>query len=623
MIDQIPHLESTYPELNIPLDGRYQVIEILAAKAWARAYLAQDLHRPSKPECVIRQLKPIPAVPNYTQTVEGLFAGEAAALEHLGTHPQIPQLLACFQDSNGFYTVHEWIDGVFLKDELDKRKRWSTEAVMHLLQSVLAPLAFAHQSGSVHGHLQPSHLLRRLQDGQWTLIDFSGMQEIQLALSTIYGVATIPENISQLVYQPPEQLQGLCCPANDVYALGMIAIQALTGLEPGKFCVDPQTDELIWQKHILLDGSSLQNQLIAVLDGMVQRDITKRFATAHEVQMALENIALEDLLQSQMPTLLVPTISATLSEGPKMMAENRFQTNDIDLPEKLKAVSVNSFIVSVSGDAIANNLLTPDSEKHAITTNTSSETSSHDRAPEHPELETFISPPSLQISVGGIAVAATFAAVGWGLLNSVDWSAPTQVRGENPQPSEKSNASTASDSGNLLQRWRTQWQQGMTNYQKAEQAFSQKRWADVSQLASDIPNVPYWHAQGKQLARKAIALAEPESFQMLQSAYQSAQERNFTQALGKLNQIVPGTSVEAIAQTKLTEYREKQNIKAWADLQKAYDHASVRDFTQALAYLYQVPEGTTAYATAQQKILEYKEKNQIRTQTLMQAVETF
>lgn len=581
MVDQIPHIAVAYPDLNVPLDGRYQVLKILAAQTWVRTYLAQDLHRPSKPECVIRHFKILPTVPNYTAIVEGLFAGEATALEHLGTHSQIPRLLACFQDSNGFYTVHEWIDGVLLSEELQATGRWSAEAVVTLLQSVLSPLAFVHQSGSVHGNLKPTHLLRRLQDEQWMLIDFGGMQQIQLALATVYSPDMPPAAVQQM-YQPPEQLQGIICPASDVYALGMIAIQALTGMPPTNLRLNPQTPEVLWKDHLTAESSAVQEVLTAVLDDMVQWDISKRLATAHEVQMALE----ERLHRS-------PLTIPVLSIAPVWVEEKSEQPTNI---------------VPMIGEVSVLGQSTSDSEVALTTVETGVDRASQQKS---------FSNSTLRVSAGGMAVAATFAAVGWGLLNSVDWSQPTFWSGDK----QASNDARAQSSETLLKRWGKQWQQGMANYRKAELAFNEKRWSEARQWATDMPDVPFWRNHGKRLAHKAIAQAEPESFQMLQSAYQLAQARNFTEALVKLEQVVPGTSVEAIAQTKQTEYREKQNIKALADLQKAYDRAILRDFTKALTYLYQIPEGTSAYTVAQQKIVEYKQKEKIRAQVLVEAAD--
>lgn len=86
---------------------------------------------------------------------------------------------------------------------------------------------------------------------------------------------------------------------------------------------------------------------------------------------------------------------------------------------------------------------------------------------------------------------------------------------------------------------------------------------------------------------------------------------------------MPETSAGAIAQTKVDEYTVKQTVKAQADLQKAYDRAILRDFTQALTYLGQVPQGTPAYAIAQKKVVEYSRKAQIRARLMLKSAANY
>lgn len=621
MTGQIPHIEETYPELNVPLNGRYQVIEILAVQTWMRTYLAQDLHRPSKPECLIQHFKIIPTVPHYTGMVEDLFVGEAAALEYLGTHPQIPQLLACFQDSNGFYLVHEWIEGISLEAELRSHPCWSAAAIVQLLHSVLEPLAFVHQVGSIHGNLNPSHLLRRQRDGQWILVDFNGMQQIQMALETAYGLETPMTIALQQVYYPPEQLQGLVCPASDVYALGMIAIQALTGKHPSDFQMNPQTAEILWKEHLTPDTIATHKELIALLGDMVQCDVTKRLATAHEVRIALE-ARLQEASKAIMPVLAISQEGVPLETPLLPILEKPIPAEEIREPKEVATEGIsNRTIVPVVPNTSDAPEVTP-VDPHAEDALVVAQSNHLDFVPKEQGLIPARARPVLRVSFGGMTVAATFAAVGWGLLNSVDWSENSLQTGQKSnQVTGASKDSQSQSRETLLQQWGKQWQKGMVQYRQAELAFNQKRWAEARQLATDMPNVPYWQNYGKRLARRAISQAEPESFQLLQAAYQSAQAKNFTEALTKLNQIVPGTSVEATAKTKVVEYREKQNIKAAADLQRAYDRATMRDFTKALTYLYQIPEGTPAYNLAQQKIQEYKYKEKVRAQSLIQAAE--
>ncbi|EKQ70888.1 serine/threonine protein kinase [Leptolyngbyaceae cyanobacterium JSC-12] len=588
MSNLVPHTDVDYPELSTPLDGRYQVIEILMAKLWARTYLAQDLRRPSQSECIIHHLKVIPMIPDYAEIARELLTREAAILEQVGMHSQIPQLLAYFEDTNGFYIVQELIQGRSLSTELQPQMPWQVEDVVCFLQDALEPLAMLHRYGSMHGNLKPQNILRREQDGRLVLIDIHSLLHIQLTLMAAHGLAVPPLEAAQRGYQPLEQLQGLPCPASDVYAIGMIAIQLLTGVQPTEFRVNPQTTvEILWKEHLPPSISRLQQGLVALLDNMVQWDVSQRFANAEQALMALQDLKQMCLSMEQQfalektrvsPAALPPISTVERSET------SGFTTMVVEpgpMPNSSKQVS---FFLKT--------LLI-----HAITS------------------------PSLRVSAGGIAIATTCAAIGWGLLNSVDWSDKSTKLWERftraTDPSNHPKHQSGKTVKAVHQQWQKDWNQASITFQRAETAFKQRQWAEAKQLSTNLPNIPYWQYRGNELAAKAISQAETEASKLIQSAYDSAYQRNFTEALAQLNQIMPETSVGKQARAKIVEYREKQVIKAWADLQKAYDQAIVRNFSQALIYLYQIPKETPAYTIAQRKIVEYKEKEKIRARILL------
>lgn len=594
MSNSVSRTDVRYPELNAPLDGRYQVIEILTAKLWARTYLAQDLRRPSQSECVIHHLKTISMVPNYAETARELLTREAAMLEQVGEHSQIPQLLAWFEDKNGFYIVQEFIHGRSLSDELQPGVQWQAAEVVQFLQNVLEPLAVVHRHGTMHGNLQPNSLLRRNQDGQLVLIDFHNLLHIQLMLMAAQGLVLPSLEGPQKGYQPLEQLQGSPCPASDIYAIGMMGIQALTGVPPADLRVNPTgTVEILWKEHLQPADSVLQPKLVELLDTMTQWDVTRRYGNADEVLLALQ-----DLQQAWSP-VEPPLIVKAVPEIPAASA---------------LVVATSSAIEPVQ----AASLVPIDDAELAI-------------APQSGRQETAfiktlalraVASPSVRVSAGGIALATTCAAVGWGLLNSVDWSdKSTKLWDRFTRVTDTSNNPNQRSVKSVHQQWQKDWQQASTTFQKAEVAFQQGEWAEVKELSASLPDIPYWRDRGNQLAEKAISEAETESGKRMQTAYDYAYRRDFTKALAELNQILPETTVGQRAKAKITEYQEKQEIKAWSDLQKAYDQAIARDFSQALVYLYQIPKETAVHPVAQKKIAEYKQKERIRARMLLSKAE--
>lgn len=90
------------------LVGRYQIISHLGGGGFGETFVAYDTQLPGKPKCVVKKLKPQATDPTTLQTARRLFDTEAQVLYKLGTHNQIPQLLAYFEENEEFYLVQEF-----------------------------------------------------------------------------------------------------------------------------------------------------------------------------------------------------------------------------------------------------------------------------------------------------------------------------------------------------------------------------------------------------------------------------------------------------------------------------------------------------------------------------------
>lgn len=262
------------------LDGRYQVIDVLGGGSFSQTYIAEDTRRPGKPKCVIKHLQPDTSDAEHLTTANRLFKSEAETLEKLGRHNQIPQLFAYIEEE--FCLVQEFIEGHPLNVELPPEHRWSEGKVLQLLTEGLQVLEYVHQQDVIHRDLKPENLIRRQSDGKIVLIDFGAVKQIQRSLATQTHVnATIAIGTSG--YCPTEQGQGKPRPSSDLYALGMIAIQAFTGVHPTELEEDPQTGELLWQH--LAPGSP---KLTEVITKMVRYHFKDRYPTATEALAAVQ-----------------------------------------------------------------------------------------------------------------------------------------------------------------------------------------------------------------------------------------------------------------------------------------------------------------------------------------------
>ena len=276
------------------LQGRYQVFQTLSAGGFCQTYLAEDTHVHGYPTCVVKHLLPASNHPDSLQTLRWLFTGEAQALAKLGNYDRIPQLLAHFEENQEFYLVQEFIPGHTLSAELQPGHCWHESQVIQLLQEVLGILEFVHSHGLIHRDVKPSNLIRRQQDGRLFLIDFGSVKQAWTQVVRMQGLTIttfaigLPSSITIGTpgYMPTEQGRGRPRPNSDIYALGMIGIQALTGLNPRQLSEDSYTSEVIWQHQ-----AQVSTELASILTKMVCYHFKDRYQSATEVLQALQPLA--------------------------------------------------------------------------------------------------------------------------------------------------------------------------------------------------------------------------------------------------------------------------------------------------------------------------------------------
>ncbi|MHC5730371.1 MAG: protein kinase domain-containing protein, partial [Nostoc sp.] len=164
-------------------------------------------------------------------------------------HDQIPRLFAHFNEDGDFYLVQQFIDGHALTQEIVPGQRLSENAVLNLLREILEVLAFVHQHNIIHRDIKPQNLMRRHTDQKIVLIDFGSIKKIS-ALGAGLTIA-----VGTPGYMPSEQAKGKPKLCSDIYAVGMIGIQALTGLIPEQLQEDPNTGEVIWRDKAQVSGA--------------------------------------------------------------------------------------------------------------------------------------------------------------------------------------------------------------------------------------------------------------------------------------------------------------------------------------------------------------------------------
>ena len=259
------------------LDGRYRIIKELAEGGFSQTYLAEDTRLPKNPQCVVKHLNPTIDDPIFTQKALELFKAEAETLQELGKHDLIPQLYAYFEENKEFYLVQEYIEGHLLITEMPPGSQMAESRVADLVKEVLEILRFVHKYNVIHRDIKPSNLIRRHRDGKLVLIDFGTVKQVQMDVAIAHNKSKVTLPIGTLGYMSYEQERGQSVASSDIYSLGMIALQALTGKHPSQFLRD-RDYEISWRVD-----AKVNREFAELLDRMTRCDPRDRYQTVDEV----------------------------------------------------------------------------------------------------------------------------------------------------------------------------------------------------------------------------------------------------------------------------------------------------------------------------------------------------
>jgi serine/threonine protein kinase len=294
------------------LRNRYRIEHRLAAGGFGETYIAIDEDYPNKRRVVVKHLKPQSNDPILLETARRLFDTEGVTLANLGDKTdRIPTLYAYFEEDREFYLVQEWIEGQTLAQELGTRKLSETET-LRIVREILAVLIEVHAKKIVHRDLKPDNIIRRSRVGgaslqenrQLVLIDFGAVKAVRQ--TTLIATNVAPSvGIGTEGYMPSEQAMGYPTAASDIYAVGAIALQCLTGELPSKL-FDRYALEWKW-RHLYAVSDRVAN----ILTKMVAERHLDRYPHAMEAITAIDS-----LLAPVVPRQSIPTIQSHPTPAP-------------------------------------------------------------------------------------------------------------------------------------------------------------------------------------------------------------------------------------------------------------------------------------------------------------------
>jgi GUN4-like./Protein kinase domain. len=376
------------------LQNRYLAIKPLSRGGFGRTFLAIDQQIPSHPYCVIKQFLVQYENPQDYQTAAKLFRQEAVRLDQLGKHPQIPQLLANFEQNQQLFIVQEYIEGKTLFDELKQDGLFTEQKIWQVLKQILPILQFIHEQNIIHRDIKPANLMRRcslpsapenslnpvnnltqipptVQMGEQEQAQISAKlkQKIGDIYSEEISSITISKNIGEneivLIdfgiaklltgtallqsgtiigtpeFMAPEQMRGTVYPASDLYSLGLTCLYLITGISPGKL-YDEHNEKWNWRSY-LTPQQIISDRLETILNRLISTTINQRYKSAEEALKTIQysetslNIPIKPVIPiKKVSQKVTQTITKTIPKLPNLLdrIKQNFFPNQLNDPLK-------------------------------------------------------------------------------------------------------------------------------------------------------------------------------------------------------------------------------------------------------------------------------------------------
>ena len=299
---------------------RYRVIREIGRGGMANVYLAEDTYLDNR-QVAIKILRS-----NFENDSLAIarFQREAYAMAELN-HPNIVGISDVGDADDQQYIVMEYIDGLTLKQYINEHAPLANEEAIRIGDEILAAMALAHSSGIIHRDLKPQNILIT-KDGTAKVTDFG----IAKALSET-SLTQTNSMFGSVHYLSPEQARGgNATPQSDLYAIGIIIYEMLTGAIP----FDGDSAVTIALKHFQENLPSIINQnknvpqaLENVVIKATAKKLSDRYANVTDMRRDL-NLALS-LDHAHDPKLTFTEDADATKILPKMLIPDNGNTDKL------------------------------------------------------------------------------------------------------------------------------------------------------------------------------------------------------------------------------------------------------------------------------------------------------
>jgi serine/threonine protein kinase len=198
----------------VDANKRYRILNELGAGGFARVLLCRDR--------ISREYR---AVKVANRMGDESLLREARGLRFL-SHPGVVRVHDVGEDESGrLYLVMDYLEGPTLRDLVDHFRKLPQAVAVDLALEIAEALQAIHAEGFVHRDLTPANIIIERRSRRPIVCDFGIARDLGLSTHTGSGAGT-------LAYMPPEQMRGRATPQTDVFALGVVLFEMLTGKIP-------------------------------------------------------------------------------------------------------------------------------------------------------------------------------------------------------------------------------------------------------------------------------------------------------------------------------------------------------------------------------------------------------